>query len=161
MVTNYSCQDNTSNTFQPSLNLDEYVMINMEGTERIYTSDNFIDVQHDYQGQVGYPYVMINLWPQEGTYTHFMLEIKNPTVGVFDETTSNFQFLDYSLDDSYPMIGANCHENSCVGNMQITVHEYGLVGEKLIGEFSGMLANNLTSSALQSFTGEFVVYIDQ
>ena len=161
-IATQSCQDNQNQTFEPSLDLEEYVLINFDGEERLYTTDNHIDVSHNYQGDVGYPYVMINLVPQENTYTHFMMEIKNPAVENFEIGQLGFQFLDYSLDDSYPMIGASCSNSFCEGNMEITVHEYGEVGGKLIGEFSGTLDGfNEPDDVEQFFEGEFVVFIDQ
>jgi hypothetical protein len=161
-IATQSCKDQVENqTFQPSLDLEEYVLLNFEGTERLYTTDNHITVSHTYQGEQEEPYVIISLTPQENTYTNFMLEIKNPAVEDFDEEQLRFYFLDYSIDDSYPMIGATCSSSSCEGNMEVTIHEYGIVGGKLMGEFSGALSDFSGTEAVQSFEGEFVVFIDE
>lgn len=159
-VATQSCKDKIS-TFEPSLDLEEYVLMNFEGTERLYTTDNYITVSHSYMGEQEEPYVVINLVPQENTYTNFTLRIKNPALGDFETEQLGFNFLDYSLDDSYPMIGASCTDWSCDGNMEITIHQYGEVGEKLIGEFSGTLDGFSDPVEPQSFEGEFVVFIDE
>jgi hypothetical protein len=157
-----SCKDKNL-SFEPSLDLEEYVLLNFEGTERIYTSDNSISVSHSNQGDPTEPYVRISLYPEAGTFTHFFLEIKNPAVDDFEKEQLTFDMLDYSIDDSYPAISASCSDTSCEGNMELTIHEYGIVGEKLIGEFSGILTSGVTNpdGIEQSFKGEFVVFIDQ
>jgi hypothetical protein len=161
-IATQSCKDKQNQTFEPSLDLEEYVLLNFDGVERLYTTDNFITVSHYYQGELEEPYVVINLSPQAQTYTHFILEMKNPALGDFNEEELNFNVLDYSLNDSYPMFSASCASWECEGNMELTIHEYGEVGEKLIGEFSGTLAGfNDPENANQSFTGEFVVFIDE
>jgi len=156
-----SCKDKNSDSFSPSLNLEEYVMINVDGTERIYTTDNSISVTHDYIGEQDFPYINIFLWPQEGTFTEFNLRIKNPKIGIFNQDDIDLYFLDYSSSNSFPMVNLSCSENSCFGNIELAIHEYGMVGEKLIGSFSGQLTNDPLSSSLQNFSGEFVVDIDE
>ncbi|MGK0388247.1 MAG: hypothetical protein ACI94Y_000975 [Maribacter sp.] len=161
-IATQSCKDKQNQTFEPSLDLEEYVLLNFDGVERLYTTDNFITVSHYYQGELEEPYITISLTPQENTYTHFFLEMKNPAVTDFETEQLRFNFLDYSIDESYPMISASCTNYACEGNIELTIHEYGVIGEKLIGEFSGTLSGfNDPGNTNQSFEGEFVVFIDQ
>ncbi len=154
-----SCQDVGNDGFVPSLELDEYVLMKVDGNERIYTSDNYIEVVHQISDDESR--LHISLWPEEGTYTHFILELKEPALGIFQAEQLSFNYLDYPLvPDAYPTLAMDCTEWGCNGSMQVTIHEYGQTGEKLIGEISGELENGLLEGGMQSFNGEFVVYID-
>ncbi len=155
-----ACNENTITEFEPSLEEDEYVLINFDGLERVYLSDEFFNITVNENAQ-GEEELNISLWPEEGTYTHFMYDVINPSVGEYTTEQLSFNLLDYSLNNEFEMIYTSCTSYSCDGEMAATIHQWGEVGDKIIGEFSGTLVSPNDETVTNTFTGEFIVYRDE
>ncbi|MGK0388246.1 MAG: hypothetical protein ACI94Y_000974 [Maribacter sp.] len=158
-IATQSCKDNKQ-TFEPSLDLEEYVLLNFNGVERLYTNDYSAINVYNYQEEGEEPFLLVSVIPYDFPFTMlFNLKIKNPIIGDFVKEQLNFKYTDVLLDNSIDM---SCDTfGGCEGDMEVTIHEYDEVERKTIGEFSGTLSNfNDPENADQSFEGEFVVFTD-
>lgn len=154
-----SCKDkdNGANDFQPSLDLDEYVLMNVNGTERIFTTENNIRVRR--LEDDGKEKINIYLTPVPQSFTVFSLTIDEPNIGSFAKEQMAFYYEDYSFTNEFPSLSLRCSESQCDGEINLTIYKLGAVNEKVIGEMSGEL--NWSNGETNQFTGEFVVYRDE